>query len=127
MRHLRDSLLDSALLFSFLAGALISLAGNFFTSALLWTTGLPLSRATLNWLGLCAALASFGSFRAGITLDGARRAWETQGSASTTRADHFRRFGSRGFGWGLGLMVFGLAIALAIYMYAESGAPHHGA
>jgi hypothetical protein len=115
MQWLYDGLLDSALVFSFLSGALISLAGNFATSALLWTTGQPVSRATLYRLGLFLTIASIGSFCASSALESARRTWEAKGAVPATRSDYLGRYGLHGFAWGILLMITGLVCAFITF------------
>lgn len=115
MRRLYEALLESSILFSFLSGALISLAGSLATSALLWTAGLPVSRATLNWLALLLALSSVGFFWAGSAMEMARRVWVAQGSDAKLRSKYVERNGRRHFLFGLLLAVlcilcFGLVL-----------------
>jgi hypothetical protein len=116
MPRLLEAIPDSAYFFSFLSGALISLAGNLATAALVWTKDLPVSRATLCWLALFVAVAAIGCFWISAALENARRTWEAKGAVADLRAEYIRRHGLRGIKFGLILLAAGLGSAIVAFL-----------
>jgi len=95
-----------AYLYAFIAGILVSLAINLFTSALL-TTSLPMSIHRVYGIALCLFISSIGAFGVSALLENARDEWESAGSPHKLKRDFIER---RKY---MVLMYFFLAIFLA--------------
>jgi len=115
MKRLIESLAERSLIFSFLSGAFIALAGNFATSSLLWDSGshISVSRLTINCLAVLMLVASIGSFLVSAMLDAARRDWEVAGSQLAMRSVYLHAR-SRHILIGLCLSVGGFAISFLL-------------
>jgi zinc transporter ZupT len=69
---------NMAYLYSFIAGILVSLAANIFTTALL-TKDLPLKTLNIYLITLTLFVSSCGAFGVSTLLEIARREWESEG------------------------------------------------
>ncbi|AMM40468.1 membrane protein [Candidatus Desulfofervidus auxilii] len=79
-----------AYLYAFIAGILVSLAINLFTSALL-TTSLPMSIHRVYGIALSLFISSIGAFGVSALLENARGEWESAGSPYKLKRDFIER------------------------------------
>ena len=70
---------DTAYFYTFIAGILVSLSVNIFTTALL-TENLPISVYKIRWLALTLFVSAIGAFGVSALLENARGEWESAGS-----------------------------------------------
>lgn len=109
-----------AYFYTFIAGILVSLTANIFTTALL-TERLPVRAYNIQLMALSLFISSLGAFRVSTILESARREWESEGSPKdpvVIRQDYIEKGKRKRLLWFYFAIIFFGPILLIIYFYS---------